>query len=454
MRTFIFVWFIASVIVLCSVFVLGSIWTGPSAILATWQVFGSAALEQAAKIAVLTLEAEGAEGLGKMETDVGPEQRVRVFVFGPALAEVRDQPSPVAVRSLAGQLQPGQRPRFVRFGAGLLAGTAASGRQDSYRVVFWFPSLIAPSLSMFATAWLVRLGLMVMSIALLSSWLAWRLAAPLAKLRDATRRFASGNLSARSRVGEFPRYMPEFTALAGDFDEMAARIESLVNAQRQLLRDVSHELRTPLTRLGLAVDNARAARPGEVDVCWNRIDQEAQRLNELIERILRLSRMESLRTSEHCGPIALKDFLESIVSDATFEASARQRNIVLEQVDTGRIMGDRELLREAIENVIRNAIRYTPPGSCVTVRAGSEPAGNYCITVRDQGPGVRPEHLDSIFEPFYRAPQNPAHGGPGFGVGLAIVKRAVTLHRGSVLARNLERGGFELTILLPLSPTG
>jgi signal transduction histidine kinase len=99
--------------------------------------------------------------------------------------------------------------------------------------------------------------------------------------------------------------MPEFTALAGDFDEMAARIESLVNAPRQLLRDVSHKLRTPLTRLGLAVDNARAARPGEIDVCWNRIDQETQRLNELIERILRLSRLELLRTSEHCAPIAL-----------------------------------------------------------------------------------------------------------------------------------------------------
>lgn len=160
--------------------------------------------------------------------------------------------------------------------------------------MIWFPSRRVPYVPINTWGWVGRLAAIVVTAALLCSWLAWRLSTPLARLRQAARKFASGDLRARAGASTAPSSLPEYRELAGDFDEMACRIETLVDSQRQLLRDVSHELRTPLTRLNLAVNNARHVATPAMEDWLDRIDQESERLNALIDRIIRLSRFEAL----------------------------------------------------------------------------------------------------------------------------------------------------------------
>jgi signal transduction histidine kinase len=167
-----------------------------------------------------------------------------------------------------------------------------------------------------------------------------------------------------------------------------------------------------------------------------------------IERILRLSRFEAFAELPQRETIELADFIESIVSDADFEATARRRRVSIARAEICRVAGDRELLREAVENIVRNGIRYTPEGTVVTVDAHRAGPAEYQIGIRDCGPGVAREHLEAIFEPFYRAPQQP--DSAGFGIGLAIAKRAVCLHQGTVTAHNVTEGGFEVAIHLPV----
>jgi signal transduction histidine kinase len=297
--------------------------------------------------------------------------------------------------------------------------------------------------------WTGRIVVTVVVAGLFCAWLAWRLSTPVSRLQQTARRFASGDLKARADASTFPSRPPEYKQLARDFDDMAGRIETLVDSQRQLLRDVSHELRTPLTRLNLAIDNARHASFPAIATSLDRIEQESERLNTLIDRILRLSRLEAVETATRQDTIELADFIESIVSDADFEATAHQRRISMTRADTCRVAGDRELLREALENIVRNAIRYTPEGTMVTVSAYRASPAEYRIVIQDRGPGVSGEHIDAIFEPFFRVAQRP--DAPGFGIGLATAKRAIGLHQGTIQARNLAEGGFEVAIGLPVS---
>jgi len=148
-----------------------------------------------------------------------------------------------------------------------------------------------------------------------------------------------------------------------------------------------------------------------------------------------LSRCEAFAEPPHRDIIEFADFVESIVSDADFEATARKRRVSMLRAETCRLAGDRELFREAIENIMRNAIRYTPEGTAVTVDAYRDGLSEYRIVIRDSGPGVPVEHIEAIFEPFYRAPQRTDPDSPGFGIGLAIAKRAIGLHQGIITAQ-------------------
>ena len=163
-----------------------------------------------------------------------------------------------------------------------------------------------------------------------------------------------------------------------------------------------------------------------------------------------MSRFDAFAAPPHREVIELADFIETIVSDADFEATARKRRVSIVRTGACRLAGDRELLREAIENIVRNAIRYTPEGTSVTVDAWRENPSEYRIVVRDCGPGVPAENIGAIFEPFYRAPQRADPQSPGFGIGLAIAKRAIGLHNGTIAACNLAGGGFEIAIRLPV----
>jgi len=281
--------------------------------------------------------------------------------------------------------------------------------------------------------------------------LARYLSDPVRHLRAATRSIADGDLRVRvsSLVG---RRRDELALLAFDFDAMAERLRSLLESQRQLLRDVSHELRSPLARLQIALGLAR--RPhANLEQEFDRIEQETQRLDELIGEILSLSRLEDPARELIAEPVNLEELLETLADNARLEAEPRWVRIDLATPQPLTLAGDRELLFRALENVVRNAVSYSPQGSVVTL-AYRQQDRQVMIEVTDQGPGVPAELLERIFEPFFRVGKARDRASGGYGIGLAITARVAALHGGSVRAHNIPGGGLQVQITLPLRQSG
>jgi two-component system sensor histidine kinase CpxA len=279
---------------------------------------------------------------------------------------------------------------------------------------------------------------------------------PLVSLRKAAGELARGNLSARVREAT-PKSRfsegDEFGALARDFNHMAERLESLVGAQKLLLRDVSHELRSPLARLSVALELAREDGTPETEPHLNRMERETHKLNQLIGQLLELSSMEALERVDAFSPVSLNSLLEEIIPDAEYEASQRQCAVGFSADADCTIRGNREMLYRAIENVVRNAIRYTSVGSEVDIRLSSEflEDGQFAvIEVLDHGPGIPEAEVTNIFRPFYRVDPARSPETGGFGVGLAITERAVKLHNGTMVAFNRKGGGAAIRMRFPM----
>ena len=281
-------------------------------------------------------------------------------------------------------------------------------------------------------------------------FLARYLVGPVDQLRRATRQIASGDLAVRVSP-KLKGRQDELGLLASDLDTMSERVRNLLESKQQLLRDVSHELRSPLARLQLALSLARRQENTGVERQLARIACEADRLEELIARTLRLARLERPMQGLERVPVDLQELLTNIVGDVGIEAEAQGSSVTLNAQTGLHVTGDPELLRSTLENVIRNAVRYGPPGSNIEIEAARFDS-QIDITVRDSGPGVPEKDLELIFEPFYRvdAARNRSVGGDG--LGLAIAARAVGIHGGRIKARNLPAGGFAVQITLPARP--
>jgi two-component system sensor histidine kinase CpxA len=230
---------------------------------------------------------------------------------------------------------------------------------------------------------------------------------------------------------------------------MADRIQTLLTAERRLLLDISHEIRSPLARLGVVVELARNS--DDVEGSLNRIQREADRLNDLVGQLLQVTRAEGDRDKMARDSVRLDELVETLVEECAIEAHARSCDLHLTETPEITIKGDPELLRRAVENIIRNAIRYSPPGSPVDIAlSDTEIAAR--ISVRDYGPGVPPESLGRIFDPFYRVDSDRSRTGGGVGLGLAIARRAVELHDGSLKASNASPG-LLVEIEIPKQPS-
>jgi two-component system, OmpR family, sensor histidine kinase CpxA len=276
--------------------------------------------------------------------------------------------------------------------------------------------------------------------------------APLFHLRTAAARIARGDLDSRV-APTLGRRCDEIAALGSDFDLMVERIGSLLTGHKQLLANVSHELRSPLSRLTVALGLAKKARPDEAAEHLERIGLEAHRLDNLIGQLLTLSRIDSGADSEPRGLLDLTNLVHSIASDVDFEARSQSRHVTVTSADECTIMGSEELLRSAIENVVRNGIRFAPEHTSVeislqTKRRTDRPSA--VIRVADRGPGVPDALLEEIFVPFRRVHEHGPRATEGAGLGLAIAQRAIVLHGGTIHASNNRHGGLTVEIALPL----
>jgi two-component system sensor histidine kinase CpxA len=294
----------------------------------------------------------------------------------------------------------------------------------------------------------------VLSSGLVCYILSRYLTSPILRLRHATQKLAGGDLSARAGGGSL-RGNDEMSQLVRDFDLMAEQIEKLIGAQSRLLKDISHELRSPLARLTVALELARQRTGPEGQSILDRISLESSRMNELIGSLTKIARLES-GAGMRKVPVHLEEVLEEIARDAAFEAQARNCQVQAEVLDELPVLGDPALLHSAIENVVRNATRYTPDGTTVNIHAEKAEKWGLAeavIRVSDCGPGVPQDALEKIFQPFYRIDDARVRATGGVGLGLAITDQAVRLHGGSVKASNVPEGGLSVEIRLPLQPS-
>ena len=311
--------------------------------------------------------------------------------------------------------------------------------QGRYRFLIILPARFDP------LGVLPYFGAIVLAIALLGYALAVHLAAPLRSLRQVVDRFGGGDLAARARSAR----KDEIGELSRAFDGMAGQIQTLRAAELRLLQDVSHELRSPLARLGFNLELARTVEDPEVP--FDRIKKDLDRLSHLVGELLELTCAEGDPSSRNREVVRLDDLLVALIDDCATEAEAKGCRLALRGSGEASLIGDPELLRRGVENVLRNAIRHSPEGSPIEVdfQLLGESA---TITVRDHGPGVPEAALGAIFEPFFRVGDDRSRAGGGAGLGLSIARRAIELHRGRVSARNADPG-LRVFIDLPIDPS-
>jgi two-component system sensor histidine kinase CpxA len=420
----------------------------------TWEALRTTVLNDA----VSAYEEGGAQPLRQYMDNLEATQHLRAFLFDERGIEVSGRPAPDwAIRVASGG------PRMPRDGFVFPApplprdSRASSDGKHRYTLVLGLPPgprvMFGPKGMPFPL-----LIIAIISSGLVCYFLSWFLTKPIVRLRAATRQLAAGDLTARSGA-PVTRRKDEVAGLMRDFDAMAERMETLVKAQSRLLNDISHELRSPLARLNVALGLARQRAGVESADMLDRIELEASRLNELIGRILTLARLEDGEQRVPQTPVPLGELVANVAEDAEFEAQERHCHVhtVIPEGSWG-VRGNDSLLHSAVENVVRNAIRYTAEGSSVEIVLSSvaspgderSSGSEAVLRVSDSGPGVPEDSLGKLFEPFYRLDDARGRLTGGVGLGLAITERAVRFHGGKVTAFNRAEGGLMVEIRLPL----
>jgi two-component system sensor histidine kinase CpxA len=420
----------------------------------SWEGLLATALNES----INTYEQNGRTGLRDYLENLERTQHVRAFLYNENMEEVAHRGAPEwALRVASGGSRiPHEGFIFPTPPPVLRDSRASSDGLHRYTLVLSPPP--GPRLFLGPKGLPIPgLFIAIISSGLVCYFLAWFLTMPVVRLRAATRRLAAGDLSARAGAPSVRR-RDEVAGLMRDFDTMASRLEALVKAQSRLLNDISHELRSPLARLNVALGLARQRSGVESAAMLERIELEAARLNELIGRLLTLARMEDGEQRIPSRPVLLDEIVLTIAEDAEFEAQARHCH-VRSEIPAGSwvVRGDASLLHSAIENVVRNAIRYTREGSTVQIHLEKEhvEGGDEAVVrVTDCGEGVPADALEKLFQPFYRLDDARGRQTGGVGLGLAITERAVRFHGGKVSASNRAEGGLMVEIRLPMMPGG
>ena len=305
-----------------------------------------------------------------------------------------------------------------------------------YRLIVYVPP---PAFDITAT--LPYYLLILLAVAGLCWLLAVNLVKPLRQLAHTVDRFGAGDLVARVDW----RRRDEIGDLAGAFNQMAQRLQTSLTAERRLLQDISHELRSPLARLSFAAELTRTAT--DRNAAAARLRKEIDRLTDLVSGLIQVTRAEGESSERNLGPVALDQVVQDVTQDCELEAAARHCRIETNVAGSVSLRADPELLRRAVENVLRNAIRYSPEATAVEVRVDNSDSAA-TVSIRDYGPGVPEEMLPKIFSPFFRVDSSRDAATGGIGLGLAIAQRAVMLHHGQITARNAGPG-LMVTITLP-----
>jgi signal transduction histidine kinase len=410
----------------------------------------AASLELYAQTATDAYRSGGATALNAYLDHIQSSVSMRAALLGPGGETLSAHAVPPGSLSIVEQVRATGKPHF-HFGARWLGTSIVHTPQGDYLFIAQVDALRRFSRQLGARG-LVLKALAAMLAGCLLCWLLARsITAPIRTLQSAVRSLGEGDLSVRVSP-KIPPRNDELTDLAHEFDRMAAQIESLRNEQHRLLADISHELRSPLTRLSISTELASRGDLESLD----RMRKDITALDQLIEQVLTLTRLEIQQQTRVQSNTPLNKVLTALVDDADFEAREQGKSVILQAHQPCSVRGEPGLLRSCLENVIRNAVRFTPAATAVRVlvekgQKNKKPVA--IVTVEDQGRGVPEESLPHIFEPFYRVslPEDDTSENRGSGLGLSISERIVTLYGGTIRAHNAETGGLVVVIELPLA---
>ncbi|HEY0427552.1 MAG TPA: ATP-binding protein [Pyrinomonadaceae bacterium] len=449
LKIFLWFWFSIALVVAALTIVNWSTQTEP--LVRQWQIFVGEAVNTNSQTAIQIYENEGQKGLEEYLSRVGTSDRINAIgVFDENLRQIAGSDVSAEARELMTAALQSGNVEFNRLPDQIIAAKRVPGKKGA-NYVFAIQYKRPPSTSLLTevTNRIPQILAVILTGGLLCYGLARYLSSPIGKLRKATQKFAEGDLQTRVATEVGNRH-DELAYLARDFDEMAERIENLLDSQKRLSQDISHELRSPLARLNVALELAKQKSVNEATApILERIEMESNRLNEMIGRLLMLSKLESGAQDFNKQNINLTKLVEAVAADADFEALAKGKSVKILENQNLRVFGNENLLRSAIENVLRNAVRYTKEGTTVEVSL-SNGKGKAEVAVRDFGGGVPEDELENLFRPFYRVGEARERKTGGIGLGLAIAERAVHAHKGTIKATNTENG-LRVVIKLPVS---
>jgi two-component system sensor histidine kinase CpxA len=403
-------------------------------------------MPQLANDAALAYEQGGKAPLDAFLNEVSLKGRTTYWLLDEAGNSLSSRATPSELATYTRQAE--QSGGFLRVDESYFAVSRVSTARANYFLVAEF---VPPPLTERVPGdilWTLKLGTIVS--AFLCLVIAHYLSKPIERLRNATNELARGNLDIR-----VSRYIgnrrDEIAELVRDFDSMAEELRNLIQSERNLLSGVSHELRSPIARIRLALTLARDADVRERREMLDRIEQDTIQLDSMLEKILTVARLEGGQHKPKFQTVSLQDIVENVLDDARFEATAVDVDIAFAGGPEISLSGDADLLRSAIENVVRNAIFYSGAGGQIEVLLRRD-NGTAMLSVRDNGPGVPDESLPLLFKPFYRVDNSRGDTTGGMGLGLAIVRNAVLVHGGTVTAQNVSPHGLQIDISLPIAP--
>jgi two-component system sensor histidine kinase CpxA len=368
-----------------------------------------------------------------------------VYILDPSRTELLSSDDSLAARSLAAEVTPSNPIALLAFRneVGMIAFDAPinnehfvgvailPGRANGPPPLLWWQFAVAAVVSAITCLLLTRYFI-----------------DPIRKLQRSTELFGRGNLGSRPDASLLER-KDELGDLSRTVSQMSSRIGTLLSSQKNFLIQVSHELGSPLSRMNVALALVRRKANPALLPELNRIQGDSSELNSMIQQLLRLARLESGLEEEEEEAYSLNELLNQVCLDNQFTAEHTSKQVHLLSFSQINMRGYRELLKRALDNILRNAIRFTPEGGCVEVDVLSRPNGLVVIQVKDSGIGVQDDKLEAIFEPFVRASSDRS----GAGLGLAIARQAVHANRGTIRALNCVEGGLLIEVSLPYVPS-
>lgn len=443
----IFLWFWLVIALMIAALTLVNWSTQSEPLAQQWRVFVGEAISVDSQTAVQIYQSEELEGLETFLERQKSRQRVNtVGLFDANRSLIAGDLRLAEINDLFDTTLKTDEPQFKRFpDRTYVAKKVSSENEETFIYVTELNRYQPP------TFFTQRLLLQILSVLLIGGFFCYFLAryltSPITKLRNATQKVAEGNFETRvaEQVGN---RRDELAKLAQDFDEMAERIDNLIESEKRLTQDISHELRSPLARMNVALELARAKTNPETIPIIERLEKESARLNDMIGQLLTLSKLETGSQSFEKMEVNLTKLVENIAEDANFEAKANNKSVKIIETANAKVFGNEQLLRSAVENVLRNAIRYTKDATAVEISLtnGSNQA---LISIKDHGEGVPEADLSKLFKPFYRVSEARDRKSGGIGLGLAIAERAVNNHNGNITAKNTD-DGLMVEIKLPI----